>query len=159
MTLKSLCLTLVATHFENVLSARRGWHAVCIKARGRTCSQHNTGDTKNSRTLLKMDTLVMWLLLASLLSSTAGFTEEDMKEAMLQKLGLTELPRIQKRDLESIVVPTHIKNKYLSMVKLHNKRRRRSVPSLAGILRGVHGSAGRLTHHAYQAVLLCHYLL
>lgn len=157
--MKSLCLTLVATHFENVLSARRGWHAVCIKARGRTCSQHNTGDTKNSRTLLKMDTLVMWLLLASLLSSTAGFTEEDMKEAMLQKLGLTELPRIQKRDLESIVVPTHIKNKYLSMVKLHNKRRRRSVPSLAGILRGVHGSAGRLTHHAYQAVLLCHYLL
>lgn len=98
----------------------------------------------------------MSLLLASLLSCTAGFTEEDMKQAMLQKLGLTEIPRIQKRDLDSIVVPSHIKSKYLSMVKLHNKRRRRSVPSLAGILRGVHGSAGRLAHHAHQPVYLCH---
>ncbi|KAL2098589.1 hypothetical protein ACEWY4_005069 [Coilia grayii] len=88
-----------------------------------------------------MDALVMCLLLASLWSSTAGFSEEDMREIMLQKLGLSELPRIQKRDLESVVVPVHIKNKYLSMVKLHNKRRRRSVPSLAGILRGIHGSA------------------
>ncbi|XP_048083752.1 left-right determination factor 2-like [Alosa alosa] len=88
-----------------------------------------------------MDALVMFLFLASLLSYTVGFTEEDMRDAMLQKLGLTELPRIQKRDLENVIVPAHIKNKYLSMLKLHNKRRRRSVPSLAGILRGVHGSA------------------
>lgn len=106
-----------------------------------------------------MDALVMGVLLASLLTVTAGFTEEDMKNAMLQKLGLTELPRIQKRDLESVVVPAHIKNKYLSMVKLHNRRRRRSVPSLAGILRGIHGSAGRLRIILHQCVVQHRFVL
>ncbi|XP_030623610.1 lefty2 [Chanos chanos] len=88
-----------------------------------------------------MEYLFKWLLCAALFSVAHCFSTEDIKEAMLQKLGMTEPPRIQKRDLENLVVPTHIKNKYLSMLKFHNKRRRRSVPSLAGILRGIHGSA------------------
>ncbi|XP_030628784.1 lefty1 [Chanos chanos] len=70
-----------------------------------------------------------------------GFTHEDMKEAMLKKLGLSEVPKIHKRDLDNLVIPAHIKNKYMSMLKLHNKRRRRSLPSLAGILRGIPGNA------------------
>ncbi|XP_023662433.1 left-right determination factor 2-like isoform X2 [Paramormyrops kingsleyae] len=70
-----------------------------------------------------------------------GFTLENMKEAMLQKVGLNELPRIHKRDLENLVIPQHIKNKYVSLLKLQNKRRRRSLPSLAGILRGIPGNA------------------
>ncbi|XP_063049355.1 left-right determination factor 2-like [Engraulis encrasicolus] len=91
--------------------------------------------------------MMVWLLLpllTSLCSSTVlGFTDEDMmRDAMLEKLGLSELPRLEKRDLESVVVSAHIRNKYLSMLKLHNtRRRRRAVPSLAGILRGIHGSA------------------
>ncbi|XP_006625847.1 lefty1 [Lepisosteus oculatus] len=76
-----------------------------------------------------------------LLSVVEAFTHEDMKEAILKKLGLKEVPSIQKRDLENMVIPGHIKNKYLSMLKLHKERRRRSLPSLAGILRGIPGNA------------------
>ncbi|XP_056624640.1 lefty2 isoform X1 [Triplophysa dalaica] len=88
-----------------------------------------------------MALLIQLFLCATLISFTEGFDHENMKQAFLQKLGLIELPRIQKRDLENVVVPAHIKNKYLSMLKLHNKRKRRSLPSLAGILRGIRGSA------------------
>lgn len=86
---------------------------------------------------------VFCALCVALLVIVEGFSQEDMKEAMLQKLGLGEVPRIHKRDLENLVIPAHIKNKYLSMLKLHNKRRRRALPSLAGILRGIPGNAGK----------------
>ncbi|KAG9336088.1 hypothetical protein JZ751_002435 [Albula glossodonta] len=88
-----------------------------------------------------MGHLIIWMLCAVLFSSAQSFSHEDMKDALLRKLGLEELPRIHKRDLENLVIPSHIKNKYLSMLRLHNKRRRRSVPSLAGILRGITGNA------------------
>ncbi|XP_026142354.1 lefty2 [Carassius auratus] len=88
-----------------------------------------------------MALLIQLFICATVISLNEGFDHEDMKQAMLQKLGLTDLPRIQKRDLENLVIPAHIKNKYLSMLKLHHKRRRRSLPSLAGILRGIHGNA------------------
>lgn len=101
--------------------------------------ENNTGITRSSMALL-----IQLFICAAVISFTEGFDHEDMKQAMLQKLGLTELPRIQKRDLENLVIPAHIKNKYLSMLKLHNKRKKRSVPSLAGILRGIHGNAGGL---------------
>ncbi|MBN3306060.1 LFTY2 factor, partial [Amia calva] len=64
-----------------------------------------------------------------------------MRDAMLNKLGLKEVPSIQKRDLENLVIPAHIRNKYFSMLQLHKQRRRRSLPSLAGILRGIPGNA------------------
>lgn len=84
-----------------------------------------------------------FVLCAAFLALIEAFTHEDMKDALLQKLGLDEVPRIQKRDLENLLVPAHIKNKYLSMLKMHHSRRRRSLPSLAGILRGVPGNAGK----------------
>lgn len=90
----------------------------------------------------------IWLLCASaILSLTHSFNQENLKEAMLQRLGLKELPRIHKRDLENLVVPSHIRNKYLTLLKLHHERRRRSLPSLAGILRGYSGNAGK---HPWQ---------
>ncbi|KAG9282642.1 lefty1 [Astyanax mexicanus] len=81
------------------------------------------------------------ILCALLLALTEGFTHEDMKGAMLKQLGLSEVPRIHKRDVENLVIPAHIKTKYTNLLKLHNKRRRRSLPSLAGILRGIPGNA------------------
>ncbi|XP_078399001.1 left-right determination factor 2-like [Cetorhinus maximus] len=68
---------------------------------------------------------------------------EEVKAAMLGKLGLTEAPRLAKRDLENVVVPAHVRNKYISMLKVHadKERKRRALPSLAGILRGVPGNS------------------
>ncbi|XP_014061346.1 left-right determination factor 2 [Salmo salar] len=81
------------------------------------------------------------LCAAALFTVSKAFTHKDMKDALLQKLGLDEVPKIHKRDLDNLVMPAHIKNKYLSMLKLHHERRRRSLPSLAGILRGIPGNA------------------
>uniref|UniRef100_A0A8D0CI03 TGF-beta family profile domain-containing protein n=1 Tax=Scleropages formosus TaxID=113540 RepID=A0A8D0CI03_SCLFO len=75
-----------------------------------------------------MGPLSMCALCCAALAVVHGFTHEDLKEAMLRKLALDELPGIDERDLEKIVIPTHLKNKYLSMLRLHNSRRRRSLP-------------------------------
>lgn len=91
-----------------------------------------------------MALLIHLLLCAALNSLAQTYSTEDMKDAIVQKLGLTELPSIQKRDLENLVVPIHIKSKYLSMLKLHHARRRRSLPSLAEILRRIHGNTGKV---------------
>lgn len=89
-----------------------------------------------------MDLLRACVLCAALCGLAEAFTHQDMKEALLEKLGLDELPKIHKRDLENLVIPAHARNKYLSMLKMHHSRRRRSLPSLAGILRGIPGTAG-----------------
>uniref|UniRef100_W5JYR7 Left-right determination factor n=1 Tax=Astyanax mexicanus TaxID=7994 RepID=W5JYR7_ASTMX len=88
--------------------------------------------------LSNMALLMHMFLFAVVISTAQGWETDGMKEAILQKLGLTEFPRIEKRDLENLVIPTYVKNKYVSMLKKHNKRRRRSLPSLAGILRSSH---------------------
>lgn len=92
-----------------------------------------------------MDCARVLLLCAALLGLSGGFTQQDVKDALLQKLGLDQVPHIHKRDLENLVIPAHVKSKYSSLLKVHGSRRRRSVPSLAGILRGVPGSAGEDT--------------
>lgn len=91
------------------------------------------------------------LLFATLISLAYTYSLDDLKGAVLEKLGLKELPNIHKRDLENLVIPAHIKNKYLSMLKQHNKRRRRSLPSLAGILRGISGNAGKYCICMYKS--------
>ncbi|XP_053736808.1 lefty1 [Synchiropus splendidus] len=97
-----------------------------------------------------MDFLRGFLLSAFFLCLSSAFTHQDMKDALLQKLGLDEIPNIHKRDLENLVVPAHIRNKYLSMLKLHRSRRRRSLPSLAGILRGIPGNADISGEYVYS---------
>lgn len=90
-----------------------------------------------------MDFLRACVLFAALFGLVKAFTHQDMKDALLQKLGMDEVPRIHKRDVENLVIPAHIRNKYTSMLKMHHSRRRRSLPSLAGILKGIPGNAGR----------------
>ncbi|XP_010877963.1 left-right determination factor 2-like [Esox lucius] len=88
-----------------------------------------------------MGHLQIWPLYAcAILSLTNGLSQGELKEAMLHKLGLKEIPRIHERDLENLVVPKHIRSKYMSLLKLQHERRRRSLPSLAGILRGIPGN-------------------
>ncbi|TNM95204.1 hypothetical protein fugu_017963 [Takifugu bimaculatus] len=97
-----------------------------------------------------MDLFRACVLCAALCGFVRAFTHQDMKEALLEKLGLDELPKIHKRDLENLVVPAHVRNKYLSMLKLHHSRRRRSLPSLAGILRGIPGNADISGEYVYS---------
>ncbi|TNN38512.1 Left-right determination factor 2 [Liparis tanakae] len=97
-----------------------------------------------------MDFLRACVLCSALLGLAKAFTHQDMKDALLQKLGLDEVPKIHKRDLENLVVPAHIRNKYTSMLKMHHSRRRRSLPSLAGILRGIPGNADISGEYVYS---------
>ncbi|XP_068135772.1 left-right determination factor 1-like [Hyperolius riggenbachi] len=82
-----------------------------------------------------------WLLSALLFTTSSGFSHEDIKDALLKRLNLPEVPRLTKRDVENLVVPRHIQNKYISMLNKHKERKKRSLPSLAGILRGIPGNA------------------
>lgn len=73
-----------------------------------------------------------------------AFTQEGFKEVLLKQLGLSEVPKLHKRDLVDLVIPDHVKNKYISMLKRHRVKRR-ALPSLAGILRGIPGNAGNVS--------------
>ncbi|KAG9465698.1 hypothetical protein GDO78_017878 [Eleutherodactylus coqui] len=84
---------------------------------------------------------LIWFFGAFFLAFAYGFTPEDLKDALLKKLNLKEVPKLVKRDIENMVVPRHIQSKYISMLQKHKERTRRSLPSLAGILRGIQGNA------------------
>uniref|UniRef100_A0A8D0GR31 Left-right determination factor n=1 Tax=Sphenodon punctatus TaxID=8508 RepID=A0A8D0GR31_SPHPU len=82
-----------------------------------------------------------WVFYAlCLATAVGGFTQEGLKQALLEKLGLSEVPALHKRDLENLVIPARIRNKYFSMLR-HHRVKRRALPSLAGILRGIPGNA------------------
>ncbi|XP_055492220.1 left-right determination factor 2-like [Leucoraja erinacea] len=68
---------------------------------------------------------------------------DEVRQGVLRRLGLSEAPRLTKRDLDEVVVPRHLRTKYVSMLRLHkeSERKRRELPSLAGILRGIPGNA------------------
>ncbi|KAM6279695.1 left-right determination factor 2-like [Porphyrio hochstetteri] len=76
-----------------------------------------------------------------LVVTVRAFTQEGFKEALLKQLGLSEVPKLHKRDLVDLVIPDHVKNKYISMLK-RQRVKRRALPSLAGILRGSPGNTG-----------------
>ncbi|NXI67859.1 LFTY2 factor, partial [Anseranas semipalmata] len=75
-----------------------------------------------------------------LATMVCAFTQEGFKEVLLKQLGLSEVPKLHKRDLEDLVIPEHVKSKYISMLKRHRVKRRAS-PSLGSILRGIPSNA------------------
>ncbi|XP_028998059.1 lefty1 [Betta splendens] len=97
-----------------------------------------------------MDLIRACVLCAALCGLAAAFTHRDVKDALLTTLGLDEVPSIHKRDLDNLVVPAHVRNKYSAMLKTHRSRRRRSLPSLAGILRGIPGNADISGEYLYS---------
>ncbi|NXD78794.1 LFTY2 factor, partial [Halcyon senegalensis] len=84
---------------------------------------------------------VQMLCVLCLVIMVQAFTQERFKDVLLKQLGLSEVPKLQKRDLVDLVIPDHVKNKYISMLK-RQRVKRRALPSLAGILRGIPGNAG-----------------
>lgn len=84
------------------------------------------------------------LRLLCLVLSAQAFTQEGFKEVVLKQLGLSEVPKVHKRDLVDLVIPDHVKNKYMSMLK-RQRVKRRALPSLAGILRGIPGHTGNVS--------------
>ncbi|NXM70234.1 LFTY2 factor, partial [Serilophus lunatus] len=89
-----------------------------------------------------MDLRCAWMVcVLCLVLTVRAFTEEGFKEMFLKQLGLPEIPKLHKRDLVDLVIPEHVKNKYISMLK-RQRVKRRALPSLAGILRGIPGNAG-----------------
>ncbi|NXR41647.1 LFTY2 factor, partial [Zosterops hypoxanthus] len=86
-----------------------------------------------------MELRCAWMLcVLCLVPTVQAFTQEEFKEVVLKQLGLSEVPKLHKRDLVDLVIPDHVKNKYLSMLK-RQRVKRRALPSLAGILRGIPG--------------------
>ncbi|KFU87479.1 Left-right determination factor 2, partial [Chaetura pelagica] len=81
------------------------------------------------------------LCVLCLVLTVRAFTQEGLKEVLLKQLGLSEVPKLHKRDMEDLVIPAHVKNKYFSMLK-RQRVRRQALPSLASILRGIPGNAG-----------------
>ncbi|KFQ86994.1 Left-right determination factor 2, partial [Phoenicopterus ruber ruber] len=85
------------------------------------------------------------LCVLCLVVTVRAFTQEGFKEVLLKQLGLSEVPTLHKRDLVDLVIPDHVKNKYISMLK-RQRVKRRALPSLAGILRGIPGNAGEVLY-------------
>ncbi|XP_039197652.1 left-right determination factor 2-like [Crotalus tigris] len=83
-----------------------------------------------------------WALTSALFlaATTAGFSEKGLKQMLLEKLKLPDVPALQKTDLDNLVIPENVRNKYMSMLERHRVKRR-ALPSLAGILRGIPGNA------------------
>ncbi|NXV33673.1 LFTY2 factor, partial [Rissa tridactyla] len=85
------------------------------------------------------------LCVLCLVLTVRAFTQEGFKEVLLKRLGLSEAPKLHKRDLVDLVIPDHVKNKYMSMLK-RQRVKRRALPSLAGILREIPGNAGEVLY-------------
>ncbi|GCC19741.1 hypothetical protein chiPu_0018504 [Chiloscyllium punctatum] len=88
-------------------------------------------------------TLLSFALLALWAKQVKGISHDNIKYTMLHKLGLSEVPQIEQTDMDNMVVPAHMRNKYIAMLKIHKEkeRKRRALPTLAGILRGITGTA------------------
>ncbi|XP_053163407.1 left-right determination factor 2-like [Hemicordylus capensis] len=89
-----------------------------------------------------MTVSLSWVVTCALFITATGngFSQIGLRQILLEKLGLPELPNLQRTDLENLIIPESIKNKYVSLLKRHRVKRR-ALPSLAGILRGIPGNA------------------
>ncbi|NXE64975.1 LFTY2 factor, partial [Calcarius ornatus] len=76
-----------------------------------------------------------------LVLTVRAFTQERFEEAALKLLGLSEVPKLHPRDLADVVIPEHVNNKYVSMLK-RQRVKRRALPSLVGILRSIPAHTG-----------------
>ncbi|NXM85104.1 LFTY2 factor, partial [Oenanthe oenanthe] len=85
------------------------------------------------------------LCVLCLVLTVQAFTQEALKEVVLKQLGLSEVPKLHQRDLENLVIPDHVKNKYMSLLK-RQRVKRRALPTLAGILRGIPGHTGEVLY-------------
>ncbi|XP_039573062.1 left-right determination factor 1 [Passer montanus] len=85
------------------------------------------------------------LCVLCLILTVQAFTQERFKEVVLKQLGLSEVPKLHSRDLVDLVIPEHVKNKYMSMLK-RQRVKRRALPSLAGILRAIPGHTGEVLY-------------
>eukprot|EP00062_Callorhinchus_milii_P019652 gi/632974432/ref/XP_007903674.1/ PREDICTED: left-right determination factor 2-like [Callorhinchus milii] len=87
--------------------------------------------------LLGMMACALWAVVTA-----QGLLPGEVEGALLERLGLAEVPRLGKRDLENVVVPARVRNRYISLLHQHKdkERKRRALPSLAGILRGIPGN-------------------
>ncbi|XP_053315093.1 left-right determination factor 1 [Spea bombifrons] len=90
--------------------------------------------------MMRVSVCLCWVLAAVCLVPAASFTPDEIKDALLKTLNLPEVPKLQKRDVENLIVPKKIQEKYISMLHKHRERQRRSVPSLLGILRNIQGN-------------------
>ncbi|XP_030802033.1 left-right determination factor 1 [Camarhynchus parvulus] len=90
-----------------------------------------------------MDLRCAWMLcVLCLVLTVRAFTQERFKEAVLKQLGLSEVPKLHSRDLVDVVIPEHVKSKYMSMLK-RQRVKRRALPS---ILRGIPGYTGEVLY-------------
>ncbi|XP_057230881.1 left-right determination factor 2-like [Malurus melanocephalus] len=101
-----------------------------------------------------MDLRCAWMLCMLCLTLTVrAFTQEGFKEVVLKQLGLSEVPKLHKGDLVNLVIPDHVMNKYMSMLK-RQRVKRRALPSLTGILRGIPGHTEVLYSHITRQKLM-----
>ncbi|NWT18224.1 LFTY2 factor, partial [Vireo altiloquus] len=82
------------------------------------------------------------LCVLCLVLTVQAFTQEGFKEVVLKQLGLSEVPKLHETDLVDLVIPEHVRNKYMSMLK-RQRVKRRALPS---ILRGIPGHTGEVLY-------------
>uniref|UniRef100_A0A8C6V7J2 TGF-beta family profile domain-containing protein n=1 Tax=Naja naja TaxID=35670 RepID=A0A8C6V7J2_NAJNA len=70
--------------------------------------------------------VLSWALTFALFlaATSAGFSEKGLKQILLEKLKLPDVPALQMTDLENLVIPENIRNKYMSMLERHRVKRR-----------------------------------
>uniref|UniRef100_A0A4X2LB65 TGF-beta family profile domain-containing protein n=1 Tax=Vombatus ursinus TaxID=29139 RepID=A0A4X2LB65_VOMUR len=82
-------------------------------------------------------TWAMWALL--LASIRAMHMEEKFQESLLRQLQLSEIPVLEKADVEHLVIPDHVRTKYVSLMKRsaeepspRGKRHSRTIAEIMG---------------------------
>uniref|UniRef100_A0A4W3H9H0 Left-right determination factor 2-like n=1 Tax=Callorhinchus milii TaxID=7868 RepID=A0A4W3H9H0_CALMI len=70
--------------------------------------------------LLGMMACALWAVVTA-----QGLLPGEVEGALLERLGLAEVPRLGKRDLENVVVPARVRNRYISLLHQHKDKERK----------------------------------